>query len=83
MSKIDAAVLWGPKVLGRDRLDERRWAYIVEAPFDMLTDPTDLIGMKAYLNGDEVEIRGFVPRMPPRPIKKGDAIELLVLALRE
>jgi hypothetical protein len=39
--------------------------------------------MKACLNGDEVEIRGFVPRMPPRPIKKGEAIELLVLALRE
>ena len=78
MSKIDAAVLWGPKVLGRDRLDERRWAYVVEAPFDMLRDPTDLIGMKACLNGDAVEIRGFVPRMPPRSIKKGDAIELLV-----
>ena len=78
MSKIDAAVFWGPKVLGRDKLDERRWAYAVEAPFDMPHDATDLIGIKAYFDGHEVEVRGFVARMPPRPIRKGEPIELLV-----
>ena len=81
MSKIDASVLWGPKVLGRDKLDDRRWTYALEAPFDMPCEPTDLIGMKACLDGKEYQIRGFVPRMPPRPIKEGESIELLVLAL--
>jgi hypothetical protein len=79
MSKIDRAVLWGPDVHGRGKLDDRRWAYAVEAPFDMSPDAMELIGVKACLDGREVEIRGFVPSMPPRDIRKGDLIELLVL----
>jgi hypothetical protein len=81
MSDINRSVLWGPKVLGRNKLDERRWAYGVEAPFHMPSDMAELIGLKAHLDGNEYQIRGTVPRMPPNPIKKGDAIELLVLAL--
>ena len=77
MSKIDASVLWGPKVVGKDRLDEHRWAYIVEAPFDMPAEAA-LIGIRASLDGQEFEIRGFVPRMPATPIKEGELIELLV-----
>jgi hypothetical protein len=38
MSDINRSVLWGPKVLGRNKLDERRWAYGVEAPFHMPSD---------------------------------------------
>ena len=59
MSKIDASVLWGPKVVGKDRLDEHRWAYVVEATFDMPAE-LPLIGVKASLDGHEFEIRGFV-----------------------
>lgn len=81
MSKIDTSLLWGPNVLGRNRLDERRWAYAVEAPFDIASEPVDLIGMKALLDGREFEIRGFVPQIPPRAIKQGEPIELLVRAL--
>ncbi len=79
MSKIDRSVLWGPDVRGRGKLGDRRWAYAVEAPFDISPDSKDLIGMKACLDGKEAEIRGFVPSMPPRDIKKGELIELLVL----
>ncbi len=78
MSKIDTSVVWGPKVLARERLDERRWAYVVEAPFDMAAKMPDLIGMKASLDGQRFEIRGFVPRMPSRQIRQGEPIELLV-----
>jgi hypothetical protein len=78
MSKIDTAVVWGPKVLGRGRLDQRRWAYLVEAPFDMHSDIPDLIGMKVCLDGSEFEIRGTLPRLPVVPITKGELMELLV-----
>ena len=81
MSKIDASVLWGPKVVGKDRLDEHRWAYLLEAPFDMPSE-LPLIGVRASLDGREFEVRGFVPRMPPRPIKERELIELLVAAAR-
>ena len=77
MTKIDTSVLWGPTVVGKDRLDERRWSYVVEAPFDMLGEG-ELIGMKVSLDGQEFQIRGFVPRMPASSIKQGELIELLV-----
>jgi len=77
MTKIDTSVLWGPTVAGKDRLDERRWSYVVEAPFDMLGEG-ELIGMKVSLDGQEFQIRGFVPRMPASSIKEGELIELLV-----
>ncbi len=83
MSKVDASVLWGPEVIGRDKLDELRWLYAVEAPFDMPADMPDLIGMKVSLDSREFEIRGTVPRMPPTRIKQGELIELLVLQVRK
>jgi hypothetical protein len=79
MSKMDV-VLWGPKVLGRDKLDGRRWAYAIEAPFDMPANIPDLVGMKVQLEGGEFSIGGIVPKMPPGPIRRGETIELLVVA---
>ena len=81
MSKIDTSVCWGPQVLGRMKLDERRFAYGVEAPFDMPADIPDLIGARVLLDGKQFEVRGIVPSAPTKPIKQGDLIELLVLAL--
>jgi hypothetical protein len=82
MSKMDASVLWGPNVVGRASLGERRWIYAVEAPFDMPRDIPDLIGMRVHLNGGEFEIRGIVPKMPAARIVKGEIIELLVRAIQ-
>jgi hypothetical protein len=81
MSKVDSTVLWGPTVIGKDQLDEQRWAYLVEAPFDMAAE-LPLIGIKASLDGQEFEVRGFVPRMPATPIRQGELIELLVVPVR-
>lgn len=80
MNKIETAIIWGPKVLGKDRLDKRRWAYVVEAPFDMPWDIPELIGMKVHLDGSAFEIRGVLPKIPYAPIIKGQVIELLVAA---
>jgi len=77
----NASVLLEPVVLGRDKLDERRWAYALRSPFVLTADPTDLSGLKAHLSGMECEIRGYVPRMPPRRITAGEPIELLVVAV--
>ena len=81
MSKIDLSVLWGPTVLGRNKLDERRWAYGVEAPFDLRGDIPELIGTRVQLDGRVFEIRGIVSAASTAPIKTGQVIELLVLAL--
>ena len=81
MGKIDTSVLWGPKVLGRNRLDEHRWAYGVEAPFDMPSTIPDLIGARVRLDGREFEIRGTVANAPAAPIREGCLIELLVRAV--
>ena len=78
MSKIEP-ILWGPKILGRERLNERCWSYAVEAPFDMPADIPDLVGIRASFGGELVEIRGIVPKMPPAPIAEGELIELLVI----
>lgn len=80
MNKIETSVIWGPQVLGRDQLDERRWAYLVEAPFDMAWDIPDLLGVRVQLDGGEFEIRGVLPKIPYAPISQGELIELLVLA---
>lgn len=80
MSKIDAAIVWGPDAVGRSRLDDRWWAYVVEAPFDMPADIPDLIGRPVSLDGRAFEIRGIVPNVPVSPIRKGDLMELLVRA---
>ena len=83
MRKIDVSAVWEPKVLCRERLDERRWILSVEAPFDMPPDAADLIGQTVSLDGLPFEIRGIVPRMPPAPIKKREIIELLVRTLKQ
>ena len=80
MNKVDLSAVWAPTVLGKDRIDQRRWAYAVAAPFDMPADMPGLVGTKVQLDGSIFEIGGFVPRMPPLPIKEGEAIELLVRA---
>lgn len=81
MSKIETRVAWGPDVVGRIRLDERRWAYGVRAPFDMPAHIPDLMGTKVSLDGKPFEIRGIVPKAPFTPIKKGELMELLVVVL--
>jgi hypothetical protein len=80
MNKVDLSAVWAPTVLGKDRIDGRRWAYAVAAPLDMPADLPGLIGTKVQLDGSIFEIRGLVPRMPPLPVKQGEAIELLVRA---
>jgi len=47
----------------------------------MAAEIPDLIGARVLLDGKHFEIRGIVPSAPRTPIKKGDLIELLVLAL--
>jgi hypothetical protein len=81
LSKIDTNVVWGPEVLGKMKLDDRRWAYGVHAPFDMAADIPDLMGAKVLLDGKLFKIRGIVPSAPPSNIKEGQLIELLVVAL--
>jgi hypothetical protein len=80
MSKIDTSVAWGPRVLGREKLDGRRWAYVVEAPFDMSpADLESLVGMRISADGSHVTIRGLVRCVPQRDVLAGDPIELLVV----
>ncbi len=81
LRNVDASIIGGPKVLGRTRLDDRRWIYAVEAPFDMPSDLPDLMGMIVVLDGSPFEVRGCVPNMPPTPIRTGEIIELLVRTL--
>ena len=81
MSKIETSVTWGPTVLGREKLDVRRWAYVVAAPFDMQADQlATLTGMTVSLDGAQYQIRGVVPNIPNRLILAGEPIELLVVA---
>lgn len=63
------------------KLDERRWAVGVNAPFDMPVGAPDLMGTKVYLDGKLFEIRGIVPNVPLSTIKAGQLLELLVVAL--
>jgi hypothetical protein len=63
------------------KLDERRWAVGVHAPFDMAVGAPDLMGTRVYLDGKLFEIRGIVPNVPLSTIKAGQLLELLVVAL--
>ena len=81
MSKVETEIVWGPDVVGRMKLDERRWAVGVHAPFDMPVGAPDLMGTKVYLDGKLFEIRGIVPNVPLSTIKAGQLLELLVVAL--
>ena len=81
MSKIDTGIVWGPTLLGRQKLDARRWAFAVGAPFDM--HPADigrLIGMAVSFEGVTWIIRGLVSNIPQQQIRTGDPIEILVVA---
>ena len=81
MTKIDTAILWGPTLLGRQKLDARRWAFAVEAPFDMHpADIGNLIGMAVSVDHATWIIRGLVPNIPQQHIRTGDPIEILVVA---
>ena len=81
MRRVDVCTAWGPDVVGRTKLDERRWAYGVRAPFDMASRIPELMGTKVLLDGKLFEIGGIVPSAPPSPIKERDLIELLVVAV--
>ena len=63
------------------KLDDRRWAYGIVAPFDMSGNIPDLIGTKVLLDGKLFEIRGIVPTTPHAPVQRGELIELLVVAV--
>ena len=69
-----------PKVFGREKLDDHRWAYAVEAPTEMTSEIPELIGREAYLDGLAFEICGIVTKAPPTCIRKGKLIDLLVRA---
>jgi len=74
-------VIWQPRVLGRMRLDERRFMYAVRAPFDMPSDIPNLIASTVVLDGAPFEIHGITPNLPTKAITKDEVIALLVLAL--
>ena len=78
--KSNEAPAWKPNVLARDRLDRRRWAYLIDAPFDMPADIPDLMGV-TVLDGRAFEIRGTLPRIPQSPIRKGELFGLLVRSM--
>jgi hypothetical protein len=78
MRRVPVSLHWEPKVIGRDKLDERRWAYGVEAPFDMAWDPRGLVGTTVVLDNILFDVCGIVPKMPYSPVTAGEFIELLV-----
>ena len=63
------------------KLDERRWAVGVHAPFDMPVEAPGLMNTKLMLDGRLFEIRGIVPNVPLSTINQGQLIELLVVAV--
>jgi hypothetical protein len=80
MNKIEASIEeWRPNVLARGQLDKRRWAYVIEAPFDMPGHIPDLLGLNVSMDGRNFEIRGTLPRIPQAPIMKGEYLGLLVV----
>ena len=82
MSKIDTAIVWGPTLLGRHKLNARRWAFAVGAPFDMHPAETGrLIGMAVSVEGATWIIRGLIPNIPQQHIRTGDPIEILVVGI--
>ena len=78
MSKVGTSDLWEPTVLGRTRLNERWCAYLVKAPFDMPVDNDGLLGSVVELDGMAFRIGGTVAHTPPRPIRAGESIQILV-----
>jgi hypothetical protein len=83
MNRVAVALHWEPKVLGRTKLDARRWAYALEAPFNMSSDIPELIGATVMLDGALFEIRGIVPNIPFAQVREGEMVELLVRPYEE
>ena len=81
MSTISTVDLWEPHVLGRNRLNDVWWAFLVQAPFDMPSDLPELMGSRVMLDGAPFRIGGSVANVPGRAIGKGDPIQLLVSSL--
>jgi hypothetical protein len=81
VSHVETTNAWGLVVVGRMKLDERRWAVAVHAPFAMPVEAPDLMGSKVLLDGNSFEIRGIVPNVPLSTIQQGQLIELLVVAV--
>lgn len=75
---VSMSTVWSPTVLGRAKLDGRRWSYLIEAPFDMDASATGLVGTTISLDGEECDVRGIVPNMPAGPILKGRLVEILI-----
>jgi hypothetical protein len=74
---------WAPKILSRGKLDHQRWVYAVEAPFDMPASMSNVIGMRAAIDGRQYEIRGVVPKLPSRGISAGEPIEVLAVGVQD
>jgi hypothetical protein len=82
MNKIvEGEAIWAPNVLGRMRLDERRFMYHVRAPFDMAADIPNLIDTMVVLDDAPFVIRGISSKVPAAAITKQEVIALLVRAL--
>ena len=64
-------------MLRREALGHRRWACVVEAPFDMFGH-AELIGQQVVLDGRVAEVRGTVSKLPSGTIVAGELIELVV-----
>ena len=75
----ESFVVWEPKPHAKDRLDDRRWAYLVDAPFDMPAHIPDLVGACVALDGRIFEVRGALPRIPQTQIRKGDLLGILLV----
>jgi hypothetical protein len=83
MSSVAVALHWEPKLLGRTKLEARRWAYALEAPFDVSWDIPELIGATVMLDNELFEIRGIVPNIPFSQIREREMVELLVRCYEE
>jgi hypothetical protein len=81
MSKVGTSDLWEPTVLGRGKLNDQWSAYLVEAPFDMPADTSAIVGTRVALDGTAFRIGGTLAHSPPRPIRAGEPIQILVCPL--
>jgi hypothetical protein len=81
VSEIVPSDLWEPTVLGWGRLNERWCAYLVEAPFDMPADADPIVGTRVTLHGMACKVGGTVVPSPPRPIRAGEPVQILVRPL--
>ena len=79
MNQMGAFLPWVPTALAKGQLDDRRWAYLIEAPYDMPAHLPDLIGTCVDLEGRTYEIRGTLPRIPEGAVRKGELLGILVM----